>query len=440
MGNTADYDVAQWQTEMSVAQEATIDGFVLNIGTPLAGTTQTQIQNAFDAAAAQPDDFKLLFSFDYLGGSDGAWAASDVETVLSTYAGKDQHYKVNGQPLVSTFEGVNNAGDWSGIAGSVPGGIYFMPAWTSLGPSGITQYSDTVQGAFSWDMWPHGPNNSTDDTDKAWQAALPGKSYMMGVSPWFYTDLPGYNKAYVWRGDDLWHTRWMETLDVKPQFVEIVTWNDYGESHYINDIYEAGIPTDSEGNSAATYVDGFPHAGWRSLLPYYISMYKGTATPAIDEEIVQYWYRLAPAASGNNNGVTGNDCPSAINTQPQDQDCYPIDQILEDGVFFTALIESLPATITLQIGDETPETFPATQVGLNHFSSSFTGKSGNVTVGIQRDGSTVVSGTGPAIMDSWPNDIAIYSAWVGTASSTNGTNSRRDLGRYMRKDWSLGLH
>ena len=431
MGNTANYDVGQWQTEMSVAQEAAIDGFVLNIGTPLAGTTATQIQNAFNAAAAQAGDFKLFFSFDYLGGAEGAWAASDVETILSDYAGKDQHYKVNGQPLVSTFEGTSNTGDWPGIKASVPGGIYFMPDWTSLGPSGITQYSDIIDGAFSWNIWPDGPNNITDDTDKAWQAALPGKSYMMGVSPWFYTDLPGYNKAWVWRGDDMWHTRWMQTLDVKPQFVEIVTWNDYGESHYINDIYEAGIPTDSDGNSAATYVDGFPHAGWRSLLPYYISMYKNNALPAIDEEIVQYWYRLAPASAGSTNGVTGNDCPSATNTGGY-QTCYTVDQILEDAVFFTALVKTLPATITLQIGDATPESFQASQVGLNHFSSSFTGMTGNVTVAIERDGSNVVSGTGPAIMDSWPNGIAIYNAWVGTASSANATNTRRNLNQRKR--------
>ncbi|KAL9087001.1 MAG: hypothetical protein Q9165_006829 [Trypethelium subeluteriae] len=422
-----------WQTEIGVAQEAAIDGFVLNIGTPLAGTTQTQISNAFTAAAAQPGGFKLLFSFDYLGGSDGAWAATDVESVLSQYASNAAYYKANGQPLVSTFEGTSNTGDWSGISSSVPGGIYFMPDWTSLGPNGIGQYSDIIQGAFSWDMWPHGPNNSTDDVDKSWQSALSGKSYMMGVSPWFYTNLPGYHKAWVWRGDDTWHLRWMEVLDVKPQFVEIVTWNDYGESHYINDIDEAGIPSDNEGNSAATYVNGYDHSGWRSLLPYYIALYKGNSAPAIDEEIIQYWYRLAPAASGSAGDVTGNDCPSSVNIAPTtDSTCYPIDQILEDAVFFTALVESLPATITFQIGNEDPESIPATQVGLNHFSRSFTGKTGNVTVGIERNGSPVASGTGPAIMDSWPNGVAIYNAWVGSASSANATKRRRDLRQRKR--------
>lgn len=31
-----------------------------------------------------------------------------------------------------------------------------------------------------------------------------GKPYMMPVSPWFYTNLPGYHKNWAWKGDNLW--------------------------------------------------------------------------------------------------------------------------------------------------------------------------------------------------------------------------------------------
>ncbi|KAI9710107.1 MAG: hypothetical protein M1820_002909 [Bogoriella megaspora] len=431
VGNTAGYDVAQWQKEMSTAQEASIDGFALNVGTPLSDFA-TQIQNAFDAAAAQPGDFKLFFSFDYQGGADGPWPIGDVETVLRQYAPKDQHYKVNGAALVSTFAGEGNASDWTtipnDIKADVPGGIYFVPDWVNFGPVGIMDHADVIQGAFSWDMWPDGPKNITDDHDLAWKGALTGKSFMMGVSPWFYTNLPGYHKAFVWRGDDMWHTRWMQVMDVKPQFVEIVTWNDYGESHYINDIWEQGIAVDSQGNSAAKYVDGFPHAGWRSLLPYYISMYKNNAAPPVTEEIIQYWYRLAPAAQGNNQGVTGNNCQSPINIYGYQQ-CYNVPDILEDGVFLTALVESLPATITLKIGDDLAGSWEASQVGLNHYSAPFAGKTGNVTVAIERDSNAAVTGTGPAIMADWSSNggNAIYNAWVGTASSGASPSKKRDV-------------
>lgn len=44
---------------------------------------------------------------------------------------------------------------------------------------------------------------------------------MMPVSPWFYTNLPEYSKNWLWRGDDLWHIRWQQVLDIQPTFVEV---------------------------------------------------------------------------------------------------------------------------------------------------------------------------------------------------------------------------
>lgn len=44
---------------------------------------------------------------------------------------------------------------------------------------------------------------------------------MMPISPWFYTKLPKYGKNWTWRGDDMWHNRWQQVLQVQPQFVEV---------------------------------------------------------------------------------------------------------------------------------------------------------------------------------------------------------------------------
>ena len=85
----------------------------------------------------------------------------------------------------------------------MPSGIYFVPGWTSKGP-GWRQ--DLIDGAFSWNVWPDGPNNMTTAPDQQWQAALKpaGKSYMMGVSPWFYTNLPGWGKAWTCKYIERW--------------------------------------------------------------------------------------------------------------------------------------------------------------------------------------------------------------------------------------------
>ena len=58
----------------------------------------------------------------------------------------------------------------------------------------------------------------------------------LAVSPWFSThfgpEVP-YSKNWVFPSDLLWFNRWTEVLTMGPPFIEIVTWNDYGESHYI---------------------------------------------------------------------------------------------------------------------------------------------------------------------------------------------------------------
>lgn len=70
-------------------------------------------------------------------------------------------------------------------------------------------------------------------TDAAYNVSLAGLPYMMPVSPWFYTNLPGYGKNWLWAGDELWFDRWQEVWSFQPEWVEIISWNDFGESHYI---------------------------------------------------------------------------------------------------------------------------------------------------------------------------------------------------------------
>jgi hypothetical protein len=123
--------------------------------------------------------------------------------------------------MVSTFEGVNNVNDWAqgGVIRSSVGPIHFVPDWSSLGPQGIKAHLDKIDGAFSWDMWPDGPNDKVIDSDLEWQAALGDKDYMMGVSPWFFRSATG-GKNWIWKGDDLWTTRWSQTVKVAPRFVQ----------------------------------------------------------------------------------------------------------------------------------------------------------------------------------------------------------------------------
>jgi hypothetical protein len=126
----------------------------------------------------------------------------------------------------------------------------------------------------------------------------------------------------------------------------------------------------------------------------------------VTTEKLQYWYRLYPAAAGSANGIVCN--------APW-QTTYPPATCIQDEVFVTGLVKSLPATITVQIGNNGASSFQATKVGLNHFSQPFNGQTGAVTIKILHGSTAAVTGTGAAIQANPPNGIQNYNAWVGSA-------------------------
>jgi glucan endo-1,3-alpha-glucosidase len=149
-----------------------------------------------------------------------------------------------------------------------------------------------------------------------------------------------------------------------------------------------------------------PHDAWRDFLPYYIAAYKGTPlTPSTDQ--VQYWYRLAPVAAGSTCGVVGN----AAN---QGQTEMTPSAILEDGIFFSALLTSA-AQVQVQIGGGQAVTFTGA-AGINHWSVPFNGQTGTPKFSVLRSGSVVKSNTGAAITfgTDLSNGCANYNAWVGS--------------------------
>ena len=249
----------------------------------------------------------------------------------------------------------------------------------------------------------------TTTTDTAYSAT--GKSYMMGGSPWFYTNLPGYGKSWAWRGDSLWYDRWQQVLDILPEFAEIVTWNDFGESHYIGPIVESGIPQDPD-TDARPYVDGMDHTAWLETLEWQIVAYKHAfdpiayPAPSVKEDKIIYWYRLSPASAGLTS-ATGNNCPSPTNKFPY-QECAPIGEVMEDGIFAIALLTA-PGSVSIAIGGGAVQTLEGLQAGINFLSRPFGGEVGVVSV----SSSSGVKGSGKEILAQPVGGETNFNAWLG---------------------------
>lgn len=391
-------------------------------------------------AKATEHGIGLFFSFDYAG--NGAWDKETVLSLLQKYTSYNAYYRHEGVPLVSTFEGPGSAYDWLHIKANVE--IFFIPDWSSVGAKAAVKLAGGVaDGLFSWAAWPTGPNDMDTYVDASYMQYLEGKPYMMPVSPWFFTNMPGYNKNWLWRGDDLWHTRWQQALYIAPEFIEIISWNDFGESHYIGPNPEHRHPLGDPiytafdtGEAPYNYAASIEHIGWLELLPFLTEMYRNNKTNTGAETLVG-WYRLNLAGACADGGTTGN-------TASQLQLEYRAHDMVQDKIFYSAVV-SQPSDITVTVGGvslgATWTDTPSGDVGLYHGSVSFTGHSGPVVISVTTPTSGVITFQGEDISSSCAvgDKVENWNAHVGTALGALYTKQSADLAdEVCVKGWGKG--
>ncbi|KAF4875177.1 Mutanase [Colletotrichum siamense] len=386
------------------------------------------LQQAFEAAKSE--NFKLMFSFDYAG--RGPWPKETVINLLKKYASQAEYFKhSDGKPLVSTFEGPGNAGDWKDIKKQV--GCFFIPDWSSKGARPALELADGVaDGLFNWAAWPWGAKDMDTYVDASYFQYLKpdgsgGKPYMMPVSPWFYTNMPGFKKNWLWRGDDLWHDRWIQVVYNQPEYVQIISWNDYGESHHIGPMYSHAMDAFKVGKAPFMYAENRPHDGWRQTLPFWIDYYKnGKGT--VNKEALVGWYRTSQATACPDGNTTGN-------TASQLQKEFSPASVMQDKIFFSAVLGSA-AEVSVMVGSKAQEgkwtSVPDGGIGVYHGSVPFTG-TGAVSIRIQRGGQTLAQIDGASINNNCQDDLTNWNPWVGSASLSSSVSATPALARKDQK-------
>ncbi|KAG4442833.1 hypothetical protein IFR05_001714 [Cadophora sp. M221] len=418
VSNSAKYTTADWENDINAAKAAHIDAFAMNFALN-ERTTDIALPAAF--AAADRLGFSLFFSFDYA--ANGSFPPTTVIKYINDYASRPSYYRYNGRPFVSTFEGPDAAADWKNIKAST--GCHFVPDWSSKGAKdALAIGSGIVDGLFSWAGWPWGPRDMDTYVDASYGEFLDNvfggdgsdfSHYMMPVSPWFYTNMPGFEKNWMWRGDSLWYDRWEQVKYLQPEFVQIITWNDWGESHYIGPLHmnEMDVFGEKAGNSPYNYVAGMPHDAWRQFLPYVIDTYKNNIS-TVTQEGITTWFRPNPVAGSpcSSGGTSGN-------THTQFQVEFPPGEIAQDKVFYSAMLGSATGvTVTVSIGGkQTVGTWakkPFDGVGIYHGNVSMAGATGPVIVTLKTTKGTYTV-NGGTITTTCTNNIQNWNAWVGGA-------------------------
>ncbi|KAK1988336.1 family 71 glycosyl hydrolase [Colletotrichum cereale] len=403
--NTRNYTLGDFEDDFRLAKEAHIDAFALNMGLTDPHTAEA-LEDAF--TAAKTVGFQLFFSFDYNGGYLGGkpWPKETILAMGDEYFRRDEYFKYAGQPVASTFEGTENAEDWIEIKQKT--GAFFIPDWSSVSPEKALGLAGGVaDGLFSWDAWPIGDEDMTSKGDAAYEWALKGKPYMMPVSPWFYTNLPGYNKNWVWRGDDLWFDRWTQVMEIMPTFVQIISWNDYGESHHIGPVRSNAMEAFDVGKAPFNYALDHPHDGWRHALPFLVDSYKAAVQPDIRNESLTTWYRSSPALACKDGGTT-------VNMAARSQQVLAAAEVVKDKIFYSALLTSA-AEVTVSVGGRSQRgnwtSTPEGGRGMYHGSAPFLG-TGDVVVSMAKYGIEMARIEGRPITDECPGGMTNWNAWV----------------------------
>ncbi|KZT61188.1 glycoside hydrolase family 71 protein [Calocera cornea HHB12733] len=296
VGNTQPYSVNDWSNDIVLAQAAGIDAFALNYGSP--SWEPGQLANAYQAAKSH-SGFKMFLSADMSSLSGGSQSdAQNLANQVKQFVDHPSQLTYGGKTLLSTFSGEystfgqgNIEAGWSMVLNLIGSPVAFIPAWF-IDPSTFSQYS-VLSGALNWNGgWPMGSTDLTFASDKQWIEGLGHKAYMAPVTPNFFTHYgPNtYNKNWIYRSDDnLYATRWEMLMHYRNYvaIAEIITWNDYGESHYIG-------PIKGDESMANAWVDGYDHTPWLTMTKYYATGFKTGTYPAITHDQVYIYGRPHP--------------------------------------------------------------------------------------------------------------------------------------------------
>ncbi|KAH7100744.1 glycosyl hydrolase family 71-domain-containing protein [Auriculariales sp. MPI-PUGE-AT-0066] len=384
VGIVRDYTVDDWKADMVEAKAIGIDGFALNCAPPRVDSyTPDQLANAYEAAGQS--NFTVFISFDF-----AYWQNDDTALITSFLANYSSHpgqAKYDGGQIASTF--VGDSFDWGPVKSALGSKLTALPTSRTL--------------LRLWLAWPTDGGNSiipgpmTTTWDDRFVEFLDDRIYMAPVSPWFSTHFNSKNWVFIC--EELITDRWEQMLALKPTLIEIITWNDYGESHYI-----AGPEPNHDDDGSSQWADGFPHDGWRHIMKPYIAAYKaGADTPTVEEDELVYWYRPTP-----------KDTKCTNDTLPAPQGI----QLLADVIFVTTMLTEA-ASLTVTSGTQAPVTI---DVAAGIVTKNFTMGVGKQSFSLTRNGAKILGGDGGLDISSSCTKYN-FNAYVGSFGPSGSSSS-----------------
>lgn len=283
-----------YKQEIRDAQQRGIDGFALNCGnwTKREQHYKTRSNMMYEAARELGTGFRLFFS------ADGVSPEEAADMVFTFYDHPNQ-FRYNNKPVLSTFGGKTEWGlkivETVRAAGK---GVFFVPYYY---PKNVTEtpreeHADqlladnpTLDGFFYFGAAgsPAQIAASNSILSRKWLGA--GKVYMASVTP-YYRGFGGNYRCFETGGMRGLAQEWEGAIRDGATWVEIVTWNDWGEASYVAPF---GAPEQTK-HWNGHWGPMLPHVAFLDASRYYIDWYKTGTPPRIERDALYYFYRLHP--------------------------------------------------------------------------------------------------------------------------------------------------
>lgn len=144
----------------------------------------------------------------------------------------------------------------------------------------------------------------------------------------------------MFKSEALWYERWEQILDLADRspnlrYLEIITWNDYGESHYVG-------PSDNGhgDDGSGPWTNGLSHSALLEFARPYITAFKnGSRRPVFDRDMLVYCYRP------HFKSVSSCDGTDTVGARPNGW------EIVNDSVFVASFSAS-GGSVTVKSGDK----------------------------------------------------------------------------------------
>ncbi|BAU55726.1 endo-1,3-alpha-glucanase family glycosylhydrolase [Mucilaginibacter gotjawali] len=396
IGTRDNSSVEGFKQDVKEAIAGGVDGFAVN----LAGWPpryQQNMKNLVQAINEIDADFVFFFSFDKVVHMPD----SVIIKVIKQYCNNKNYFRYNGRFFLSAWDPQGSAEDWkfNVLLPLKKAGydIYFVPYFAPNRKemptydedlSSVDRWKNTINGYFRFGPAgsPSYGSSSTsilksgEEISKACHQN--GLTYMAQVSPLVFQSKKIPNgrppRYYDYPGGEGIIAQWKSIIDVqRPEWVELVTWNDWDESTYFSpmlNIEKYSIHVRHQEN-------GFykSHAGYAALNKYYIDWYKSGRQPAIQNDRIFYFYRTHP-----NNAVAPNDSIGKSLVKNGD---------IKDNLYVTVMLTT-PADLVIETGG-TEKVFHVKQ-GISNIEFPF--KPGAQRFKLTRNGTVIMQGSGEDIV------------------------------------------